>query len=243
MAASTKSGLSGGFSGGGGPTDVQSARTLYGHDMHLRSALEAAAPVNEVHEEEQTDCVERPVTVEEEVAPASDEIIPGRTGKSRFPALARLFGRWNTQGQFEQKFYDDDLDSIPRERFLRPLAIVVATAAISFFIVVGLLRLRDSTLSQPTAAARAMPAAEVVAPAAPPPAAVVTAPPAPVRPVEAARAPTALPPPAPAPRTIELPPPTLAVKSGTLAPAKRPVARRRPRPVPFDPDGPMPLSF
>src|SRR6185436_15477190 len=89
---------------------------------------------------------DRPVTQEEEFVPEKTDSLRGRSGKSRFPALARLIGRWNTRGEFEPRTDDDDdFDTIPRERLLRPLAIVVATAAISFFIVVGLLKLRDST--------------------------------------------------------------------------------------------------
>src|SRR3954452_20203181 len=139
MAASTRSGFPGGFSGGDGPTDTQSARTLFGHDLHLEPGSVDVSPGRSAPVDPDA---ARPVTTEEEfTAPVR---VPSHSGKSRFPALARLFGRWNTHGQFETNL-DDDLDVIPRERFLRPLAIVVATAAISFFIVVALLKLRDST--------------------------------------------------------------------------------------------------
>jgi hypothetical protein len=242
MAASTRSGFTGGFSGGNGPTDVRSAPTLYGHDLHLnRSALEAA-PVNGVDESAAPS--ERPVTLEEDLQDqldvespdASRATAPSHTGKSRFPALARLFGRWNTRGEFEADRPTLDLDEIPRERFLRPLAIVVATAAISFFIVVGLLKLRDSTGTAPVGPPVAQPLAQpapVAAPRVPPaaPAGVVGSTPVPARAPARARDDSGVPEPS-------FQPPARAV-------AKRAVQRHRPRSrlVPLDPDGPMPLSF
>jgi hypothetical protein len=262
MAASTRSGIPGGFSGGDGPTDTQSARTLFGHDLHLApgSVDVSPAPTPDPPVEEPS----RPVTTEEEfTAPAN---LVSHSGKSRFPPLAQLFGRWNTQGQFENNL-DEDLDVIPRERFLRPLAIVVATAAISFFIVVALLKLRDSTTGPapvPPAPVAAAPAPRPVAPPTPvaaapaprpvPPPTPVAAAPAP-RPVAAAPAPRPVAPP-PAPRAAPAAPERSRPVSDDLdkAVAQRDAARaaakpakpRRPRaPVaaPADPDSPLPLSF
>src|SRR5262245_27927543 len=105
MAASTRTGIPGGFSGGDGPTDTQSARTLFGHDLHLEpgsvdiSPAQASAPAPEAARPVTNTA--RPVTTEEEfTAPVR---VPSHSGKSRFPALARLFGRWNTHGQFEEQ--------------------------------------------------------------------------------------------------------------------------------------------
>jgi hypothetical protein len=234
MAASTRSGLPGEFSGGGEPTDVRSARTLFGHDLHLdRERLEGPA-ANEVTE---PPVPERPVTVEEEIAPPRPNL-PSHTGKSRFPALARLFGRWNTYGQFEANRDTLDLDEIPRERFLRPLAIVVATAAISFFIVVALLKLRDSAGSPPpvsTAPVQVAPAITVPppAPARPRPPSSAGDRPRPGGEASAQRSPS----------PVDLP--RAAPGAGISRPATRlGAARRRARPaVPADPDSPMPLSF
>ena len=242
MAASTRSGFPGGFTGGDGPTDVQSARTLYGHDLHLEPGSVDVSPAQPVSQpDEPVDL--RPVTTEEEFTPPAR--LPSHSGKSRFPALARLFGRWNTHGRFETRMEDDDLDVVPRERFLRPLAIVVATSAISFFIVVALLKLRDSTgaeAPQPLVSAPA--AAPPIATPAPAPA------PAPAAVPQPAPAPTAA---APAPRPVpERARPISDVLQRAIAQreASRPVVKRtaprRVRPrivVPADPDGPMPLSF
>ncbi|HXU79835.1 MAG TPA: hypothetical protein VN914_00440 [Polyangia bacterium] len=245
MAASTRSGLPGGFSGGGdGPTDVQSARTLYGHDLHLEPGsvdVSPAQPVNQPSDESDEGLDSRPVTTEEEFTPPAR--FPSHSGKSRFPALARLFGRWNTQGRFERRLEDDDLDVVPRERVLRPLAIVVATSAISFFIVVALLKLRDSTSAEPPAAAVSAPAPQPLM--APVPAAPVAAPrPAPPAPAAVAPAPAAQP-------AIERPAPmsdalrrAIARRDAPPSPTKRAAPRRSRRMVvPADPDGPMPLSF
>jgi len=235
MAASTRSGLPGGFSGGNGPTDVQSAPTLYGHDLHLdRAGLEPGPG----REPAQDPAPARPVTQEEEFVPEPTDSLGGRSGKSRFPALARFFGRWNTRGEFEERT-DDELDTVPRDRVLRPLAIVVATAAISFFIVVGLLKLRDST-------APPAPVSPIAQPVAAPPAVA----PAPTTVTPTPR-PVAAPLPAPAPVPARVRPVSdvleraLAQREAPRAAAKRP-AQRRPRArlvVPADPDSPMPLSF
>jgi hypothetical protein len=242
MAASTRSGLPGGFSGGNGPTDVQSARTLYGHDLHLnRGELDAGAVRDPAPE-----TPSRPVTQEEEFAPEPTDSLRGRSGKSRFPALAKLFGRWNTRGQFEPRYAeDDDLDTVPRERLLRPLAIVVATAAISFFIVVGLLKLRDSTSTapEPEPVAQPLVSPPVTSPPPPAPRAQAAAPvPAP-RPVVAVPAAPAAP--ARTRPLSEVLERALAQREAPRAAAKRPI-QRRPRArmvVPADPDSPMPLSF
>jgi hypothetical protein len=241
MAASTRSGLPGGFSGGNGPTDVQSARTLYGHDLHLDRADLDGAAVHEPADAEAT-APARPVTQEEEFVAEKTDSMGGRSGKSRFPALARLFGRWNTRGDFESRATESDyeFDSIPRERLLRPLAIVVATAAISFFIVVGLLKLRDSTGGSPPVTAAPAPAIQP---------AFAVPPAAPVRPAVA----TPLPPhPAPAPTQVaprsrplsDVLQRALAQREAPPPAVKRTVSRRPRRLiVPADPDSPMPLSF
>jgi len=238
MAASTRSGIPGGFSGGDGPTDTQSARTLFGHDLHLEPG---SVDISPAHASGPPPEAARPVTTEEEfTAPVR---VPSHSGKSRFPALARLFGRWNTHGQFEANL-DDDLDVIPRERFLRPLAVVVATAAISFFIVVALLKLRDSTTGAepPAPAPVATPAPAVppprpiAAPAAPAPRPAAAAEPAPaVRPAPQRSAPIS--------DVLER---AIAQHDPTARPAVKRAAPRRARPrvaAPPDPDGPMPLSF
>jgi hypothetical protein len=218
MAASTRSGFPGGSSGGHGPTETQSARTLFGHDLHFDAAAIERARVDEP---------DRPIT-QEEVPAAPRGRAPSHSGKSRFPALARLFGRWNTQGDFESnEAYDDGLDDIPRERFLRPLAIVVATSAISFFIVVGLLKLRDQTADPPPPASVVQPVAALPPPPAPTvaPAPAPRAQPALVQPIRVHRE---------VARQVPSPP------RRALPERRRP---RAPARLPIDPDSPMPLSF
>jgi hypothetical protein len=244
MAASTRSGFPGGFTGGDGPTDVQSARTLYGHDLHLEPGAVDVSPAQPVSQpDEPVDL--RPVTTEEEFTPPAR--FPSHTGKSRFPALARLFGRWNTHGRFEARIADDDdLDVVPRERFLRPLAIVVATSAISFFIVVALLKLRDSTGAEPPQPLVSAPAATQTAAPSPAPAPAPAAAPRPA-PVPTAAVPV------PAPRPVpERARPISDVLQRAIArreppgPAVKRTAARHTRSrivVPADPDSPMPLSF
>ena len=233
MAASSRSGFPGGFSGGDGPTDVQSARTLYGHDLHLEPGSVDISPAHQERPPEPED--PRPVTTEEEFTPPAR--FASHSGKSRFPALARLFGRWNTGGQFEANA-SDELDVVPRERILRPLAIVVATSAISFFIVVALLKLRDNTAPEP-APAVATPAAAQPRAIAPAPRTVAPAPTAPTAPASAPR-----PVPERARPLSEVLERAIAQRDASRPAAKRAAPRRARRiVVPTDPDSPMPLSF
>jgi hypothetical protein len=250
--------LPGAFPGDSGARDVRSAPTLYGHDLHLdRRALESgpAAPDADADAsapppaEPAAALSTEPITREEVAQRARDDEItlPPRqrvrshhSGKSRFPALARLFGRWNTQGHLEERAardLDDDfaLDAVPRERFLRPLAIVVATASISFFIVVTLLKLRDSPPETPPAPAPVAAPLSLPPPTPAPAARPVVIPQSPPVAAPTAAAPVMAPPAAP---------PAVAQPAEPPAPvAKRPVARRRARRAPADPDSPMPLSF
>jgi hypothetical protein len=151
--------------------------------------------------------------------PAQLEPAPGPSGKSHLPAVAKVFGRWNSEGELqahtpppmpvpptlaETVDLHDELELPPRETIGRPLLIVVGVAVFCF-VVVGLV----ARLARPT-------------PEPPPP--VV--------------APEPLAPPSDSPRL-----PTQA-QARPPAPKAPPARRTRPRNAPVaDPDNVLPPRF
>jgi hypothetical protein len=244
----TRSGYEGGDTPG--PTDPppraddvpRGARTVFGRDLHLRrSTLDAAV-------------AEAPQAAPDEPPPDDDAPrarIPSHTGKSVLPALAQLFWRWSAGRLRPASSYDFERDRetfvIPREDYTRPVLLVLATAGLSFLLVLSLLRLRDHAGPPVPPEVPAPVAAPVPAPA---PAAVPALPPAPAPPPVPAPAPVPARRVAPAP-VIAPPAPEPAEVVPTVAPAARPTRRApraaarpaHPRQQPHDPDGIMPLSF
>jgi hypothetical protein len=106
---------------------------------------------------------------------------PSHTGKSNFPARAGFWGRRNTAGAFEA-FSCEDTDILPWSRWtaLRrraaPLLVVLASAALSFVAVTGVVRLLHARNPHVPAGA---PAPAPLAPASPVPAPSPPAAPAP----------------------------------------------------------------
>ncbi len=210
----------------------RSAQTVYGRDLHLnRSVLGLDRPDLPV-----------PAPVPAPIAQPEPTLEPGatvvgHTGKSRIPAIARAYGRWNTEGDFvsdgEVEWpMDGDTLLVPRESYLKPVLIVIGTALASFVLILGTVRLIKNLRGKPASVA-----------------------------VQAAAAPVAAPPPAPAPVTPAPPPPAVVHAAPAPLPAQpqvRPVAvRRKPSPpraatpvaarppaAPVhDPDSPLPLAF
>lgn len=131
--------------------DVRTAQTIFGRDLHLPARAPTEAP-GESPGASATSTAENP---QESAAPAEapvgafdDDLTATalRTGKSRFAALAGLFGRWTTGGGFRSMGageWDASSGVFPRQRYFRSAALVLAAAAASFFGVIGLLKLRD----------------------------------------------------------------------------------------------------
>jgi hypothetical protein len=194
-----------GFAGGGGPNgtpDPRSSRTILGHDAHLlRTELPPAEPRPATQELPPTAVV--PPTEEPPAAAPPPARVPSHSGKSNYPTVARLFGRWNDDGKLVAHDHpepavpdwvvtDDELLEPPRERAIPRWALVAVAIAVCVLAAALLLRHR----SHPPPAA--------------PPTAVET------RPAERITA---------APRP-ELPPSRLA--SVPARPTPRPAPRRRP---------------
>jgi hypothetical protein len=236
--AYTRSGYEGGDTPG--PTDPpppadavpRGARTVFGRDLHLqRSTLEAAVA-------EAAEAAADQPPPEDDDAPRAR--VPSHTGKSALPALAQLFWRWSAGRLRPASSYDFERDRetfvIPRDDYTRPVLLVVATAGLSFLLVLSLLRLRDHA-GPPAAPPEAPAPIAAPVPAAAPAPAPAPVPPAAARPV--------------APVPVAAPAAPAPAAEPTVAPAARPTRRApraatrpaHPRQQPHDPDGVMPLSF
>ena len=141
------------FSGGEPPASkpdeepsARATRTVIGHEIHLRTPL-VPSPAAEAPPPP------RPTTSGGVLEPITDETTeelpprPSHTGKSKFPALARLFGRWTTGGGFLSRSHmpvdDDDLPRVPRDAWVSRVAIFVMAALLSFLVALAVLKLHQ----------------------------------------------------------------------------------------------------
>jgi hypothetical protein len=144
---------------------------------------------------------------------------PSHSGKSKFPALARLFGRWTTGGGFRARSgmsrVDDDLLNVPRDPLVSRVAMFVVAALLSFLVALAVLKVhRCSTSVVPSSVATQV----SVSPAFPTP------------PVARAASPVLPAPPARAdPLAVATRTPDIAVPAARVAqaPAVRPKTTRR----------------
>ena len=141
------------FSGGEPPASKpdeepspRAARTVIGHEIHLRTPLvpSPAAEAPPPPRPTTSGGVPEPITDEttEELPPR-----PSHTGKSKFPALARLFGRWTTGGGFlsrsRMSVDDDDLPRVPRDAWASRVAIFAMAALLSFLMALAVLKVHQ----------------------------------------------------------------------------------------------------
>src|SRR3954451_18720960 len=176
-----------GFAGGEAPAGTSHPRslpTLLGHDTHSAGTAPAGAvptPLPTPPPAPPSD--EQSATAEQEPDPGVQP--PLHSGKSNYPTVARLFGRWNQDGQLvaEQaptpapnrttaetasptatdSMLDGDSLVIPRQGIPRWVLAVIAAAVV--FAVVAFL-IGGRTQAPPPAAAPA-PASSAVVPPAP----------------------------------------------------------------------------
>jgi len=143
--------------------------------MHLRAPL-APRPAAQVPAAPVETSV--PETIPDET---TDQLPPrpSHTGKSKFPAFARLLGRWTTGGGFLSRSGMfggvDDLPRVPRDPWGARVAIFVVAALFSFLVALAALKLHrcSETGSPPSgttpASATPAPPAPTTAEAAPAP--------------------------------------------------------------------------
>lgn len=183
---------------GGDSSDPRASRTIIGHDLHRpagqveprRSApvprpstarANSPGPAPRPHVPSA-----RPSSSSAVVTQAVEEVteqIPGRrrpshSGKTGFPAFARLFGRWTTGGTFRRRSSleaeADDI-SVPRDPWAQRLVVLLGAALFSFLIALGVVRLHQCATGpqpppvRPPSAVSPAPSPAASAPAPPPP--------------------------------------------------------------------------
>jgi hypothetical protein len=256
--------------------DPRSAPTLYGHDQHLhasdlaRAKTQMHVPVEAPKDAEiarqspaprQARATSKNVPVHAPQAPAplsgvfGEQTAPIRSGKSRFPAIARFFWRWNTRGSFvpdSRAGWDPEALVIPRNHYGRGILVVVGAALASFIAVATFARLHDRSHHEPSppvpaaakaqaqapATARPAPIVQAVVPAVVPPAAVPSA----VKPLATDTATKVLPVAAKPAAQPESPSGTGAAKTRVAKP-QAPIRKTESRPASRDPDSPLPLNL
>ena len=176
-------------------------------------------------------------SVPDAIADETTDQLPERrshTGKSKFPAFARLFGRWTTGGGFLSRSRmsgdADDLPRVPREAWAYRVAIFVVAALFSFLVALAVLKLRQCSESgsapSGTIPASMSPAPPVPTPVAAAPAVLPTPSAPPALPAAATASDALLAQPLPVrPKATDLPTPRLVSPSAQTAPG----AHRSPR--------------
>ena len=158
-----------GFSGGDEPPpsnpeeaiSPRAARTVLGRAVHLHGPADLRPAPGVPPNPPEKAPAEAPKTVTDamtEEAPAR----PNHSGKTEFPAFARLFGRWTTGGGFHTRSQlsacDDDPPRVPREAWVSRAAIFALAAFLSFLAALAALKLHrcNSPVSRPPTTAAAM---------------------------------------------------------------------------------------
>ncbi len=134
---------------GDAPDAPRAARTIMGHETHRPG--EVAAPVQAPKVEVQAvtappaepkAAVPEPVLREDVTERVLDR--HRHTGKSKFPAIARLLGRWTTGGGFlsrSRMFASDEaLPTLPRNVWPSRIAIFLGAALLSFLIALAVMK-------------------------------------------------------------------------------------------------------
>jgi hypothetical protein len=185
-----------------------------------------------------------PVAITEEMDQVERSTMPQHSGKSNFPTIAKVFGRWTTGGGFKRQSQLDAQDDEglvpPKDPMIRNVALLVIVAVLSFSLVMFLLRLpacQDDygKISVPPQAAQvAPPASPVGKPEPPRPAPVRTAPPPSPSASDIATVKASLRPPAqaavPKPEAPKPAAPARAKKPTTPTPTRQPAGYGRPDP-------------
>jgi hypothetical protein len=135
---------------GGEELGPRSSPTVLGHAVHLGTPV-ASEIVDRASDRPDSDAVVALLAAE----PGAVEV-PGRppshTGKSNFPSVARLFGRWDSEGKLViddphvggAALGDDDSLILARERGLRPWMLLVIAVALGLAVIAFALRDRPS---------------------------------------------------------------------------------------------------
>jgi hypothetical protein len=145
-----------GFSGADEPLPLEglasgaprAAVTLTGHETHCASQATSPKPakiqVQDVARVSASRSGVPETVVREEVTERLADRGP-HTGKSKFPAIARLLGRWTKSGVFLSRSRildaDDTMPKLPREVWPSRIAIFLGAALLSFLIALAVMKL------------------------------------------------------------------------------------------------------
>jgi hypothetical protein len=133
---------------GNAPDAPRATRTVYGHETHGPGQAGSPSPSpSPSPRPEPQGARPSPEGVPETVV--QGEITEkvgyrrGHTGKSKFPAIARLLGRWTTGGRFLSRsriLADETLPELPRNVWPSRIAIFLGAALLSFLIALAVLK-------------------------------------------------------------------------------------------------------
>jgi len=236
-----------GFAGGSEPPDndePQSARTVFGHDIHLQLPPDFTPPrppgvPTPVPPAAARWSVAAPVPTPVSEQESTSPVPARRPTRPRQSRLARFLGRWTRSGRFVSRSRmdleaDDDL-ALPRDTTGRNVLLVLLVAGLTFGVTFAVVKLRQrlaAPIPQPQAQAVAPPTAPPV-PAPPAPAALPVVPPAPAGPVTVAQ--PASPPPPPATKGPGGGAPAPKPHKRTARPLAEPPAHLKNQLLPFAP--------
>ncbi len=213
---------------GAGSDEPRASHTIIGHDLHLptgqvnlRKSVPSSVPPRRSDSASSLPCASLPQRRSDSASlpracddsgvvsqSAIDEVTeqlpshrrPSHSGKTGFPALARLFGRWTAGGTLRRRSsLDGDADlEVPRDPWVQRLVILLGATLLSFVVALVAVKLHQCSTADPPRAAA-------------PPTSLAPRP-----------EPAALPTPAPRPEPVPAPPSTPAPAAS--APVTRPIS-------------------
>jgi hypothetical protein len=136
---------------GKAPDAPRAARTVLGHETHRPGQAGASSPASNPSPGIESQGA-RPTPEPRSGVPEAvvhEEITErvgtrrGHTGKSKFPAIARLLGRWTTEGRFLSRsriLADETMPEVPRNVWPSRIAIFLGAALLSFLIAMAVMK-------------------------------------------------------------------------------------------------------
>ena len=132
---------------GDAPAAPRAARTIIGHETHRPGEVAAPSPAPKVEVQAPPAPEPKSGVPEAVVRDEVTERLPDRgphTGKSKFPAIARLLGRWTTGGGFLSRSRifnsEETLPQLPRNVWPSRIAIFLGAALLSFLIALAVMK-------------------------------------------------------------------------------------------------------
>jgi hypothetical protein len=132
---------------GDAPDAPRAARTIIGHETHRPGEVVVPIPAPAVEVASASPPPEPKADVPEAVVrdEVTERVMARRhTGKSKFPAIARLLGRWTTGGGWLSRSRmlesDETLPALPRNVWPSRIVIFLGAALLSFLIALAVMK-------------------------------------------------------------------------------------------------------